>query len=72
LSQVQSLISSGQLKVADAFVTDRSFEEFSKKHGDQINVALLDQATARWLVSEYGVSQSVTQGCALLVLRSIS
>jgi hypothetical protein len=64
LSQVQSLISSGQLKVADAFVTDRSFEEFCKKHGDQINIALLDQATARWLVSEYGVSQSATRGCA--------
>jgi hypothetical protein len=42
--------------------TDRSFEEFCKKHGDRINMTLIDPATAKWLVSEYGVSQSATNG----------
>ena len=37
--------------------TERSFEEFCRKHGDQINTALIDPATAKWLVSEYGVTQ---------------
>jgi hypothetical protein len=59
VAQVQSGISAGQLRVVDTLVTDRSFEEFCKKHGDQINTMLIDPATAKWLVSEYGVSESV-------------
>ena len=59
VTQVQSSISAGQLRLVDTFVTDRSFEEFCKKHGDQINTMLIDPATAEWLISEYGVSQSV-------------
>jgi hypothetical protein len=62
LAQVQSGISAGQLRLVDTFVTDRSFEEFCEKHGDQVNMMLIDPATAKWLVSEYGVSQSVTDG----------
>ena len=62
VAQVQSSISAGQLRVVDTFVTDRSFEEFCKKHGDRINMTLIDPATAKWLVSEYGVSQSATNG----------
>jgi hypothetical protein len=62
VAQVQSGISAGQLRVVDTFVTDRSFEEFCKKHGDRINMTLIDPATAKWLVSEYGVSQSATNG----------
>jgi hypothetical protein len=62
VAQVQSGISAGQLRVIDTFVTDRSFEEFCKKHGDRINMTLIDPATAKWLVSEYGVSQSATNG----------
>ena len=53
--QLQTLICKGKLKVLDPFVTDRSFEEFCRKHGDQINMSLIDPATAKWLVSEYGV-----------------
>ena len=34
VAQVQSWISAGQLRLVDTFVTDRSFEEFCKKHGD--------------------------------------
>ncbi len=56
VAQVQSWIGAGQLKVLDAFVTDRSFEEFCKKHGAGINTALMDPATAKWLIDEYGVS----------------
>lgn len=55
--QFQTFICKGKLKVLDPFVTDRSFEEFCRKHGDQINMALIDPATAKWLVNEYGVSQ---------------
>jgi len=62
VAQVQSSISAGQLRLVDTFVTDRSFEEFCKKHGDRINMTLIDPATAKWLVSEYGVSQSVIGG----------
>jgi hypothetical protein len=77
--EVQRLIFTGELKLTDTFVTDRSFEEFCKKHGDQINIALLDPATARWLVSEYGVSQSAANAPAVsraqkhvLVVRTCS
>jgi hypothetical protein len=57
VEQLQKFICKGKLKVLDPFVTDRSFEEFCRKHGDQINMSLIDPATAKWLVSEYGVSQ---------------
>src|SRR5215470_12646675 len=53
--QLKALISTGKLKVRDPFVTDRSFEDFCRKHGDLINVELLDPATAKWLEAEYGV-----------------
>ena len=62
VAQVQSEIAAGQLRLLDTFVTDRSFEEFCRKHGDQINTMLIDPATTKWLVSEYGVSQSVIAG----------
>ena len=55
-NRLQTLICQGKLKVLDPFVTDRSFEEFCRKHGDQINMPLIDQATAKWLVEEYGVA----------------
>jgi hypothetical protein len=55
LAQVQELISFGQLKLVDWFVTDRSFEDFCKKHSSEINLTLLDSPTAKWLHNEYGV-----------------
>jgi hypothetical protein len=55
VAQVQSWIAAGQLKLLDTFVTDRSFEEFCRKHGAEINTALIDPATAKWLIEEYGV-----------------
>jgi hypothetical protein len=56
---VQKLISTGRLKVMDTFVTDRAFEDFCRKHGDAINMALIDPATRKWLVSEYDVPDPV-------------
>ena len=53
VDEVQKLISAGQLKVLDTFVTDRAFEEFCRKHGSLINMALIDPSTRKWLVNEY-------------------
>jgi hypothetical protein len=36
---VQKMISDGQLKLVDTFVTDRAFEEFCRKNGSLINMA---------------------------------
>ena len=58
VARVQAWISAGQLRVEDTFVTDRSFEEFCKKHGDEINMTLIDPSTAKWLVREYGVTET--------------
>ncbi len=60
VADVQYLISAGHLKLADEFVTDRSFEEFCRKHGDQINFSLMDAATRKWLIAEYGVAESAS------------
>jgi hypothetical protein len=59
--EVQKLISSGQLKLVDTFVTDRAFEEFCRKHGTVINMALIEPSTRKWLVSEYGVPDCVPE-----------
>jgi hypothetical protein len=58
---VQKLISEGQLKLVDTIVTDRAFEEFCRKHGSLINMALIDRSTRNWLVSEYGVPDPVEE-----------
>ena len=65
VAQVQSWICTGQLRVVDPFVTDRSFEEFCKKHGGEINTTLMDPATAKWLVKEYGVPASASKDRAV-------
>ncbi|HJT71551.1 MAG TPA: hypothetical protein VJ731_15230 [Terriglobales bacterium] len=54
----QRLISEGKLKLLDTFVTDRSFEDFCRKHGSEINLSLMDPATKKWLMGEYGISES--------------
>ncbi|MCU1303448.1 MAG: hypothetical protein JWQ87_3732 [Candidatus Sulfotelmatobacter sp.] len=59
LGDVQNLISAGQLRLVDTFVTDRSFEEFCRKHGNETNLGLIDPATRGSLVSEYRVPETV-------------
>jgi len=58
---VQKLISAGQLKLVDTFVTDRAFEEFCRKHGSDFNMALIEPSTRKWLICEYGVPDSVQE-----------
>jgi PAS domain S-box-containing protein len=55
---VGALVGKGRLKILDPFVTNRSFEEFCAKHGDQINLSLVDAATVKWLSEEYGVDNT--------------
>jgi hypothetical protein len=55
--ELQNLICSGRLKVMDTFVREKAFEDFCRKHGEQINMVLIDRATADWLVQEYGVPE---------------
>src|SRR5271166_5864555 len=62
VAQIQAWISAGQLRVVDTFVTDRSFEEFCKNHGQELKASLIDPPTAKWLVSEYGASEIAAIG----------
>jgi hypothetical protein len=57
VAQIQAWISAGRLQVVDTFVTDRSFEDFCKNHGEELKASMIDSPTAKWLASEYGVSE---------------
>jgi hypothetical protein len=58
VEDAQKLIAEGQLKLVDTFVTDRSFEDFCRKHGNEINLSLMDPPTRKWLMGEYGISET--------------
>ena len=58
VEETRSLIAEGKLKLLDTFVTDRSFEDFCRKHGSEINLSLMDPATRKWLIGEYGISEA--------------
>jgi len=51
---VQKLIAKGLLKVYDPRITEKSFENFCRKHGELINYDLLDEETRDWLRSTVG------------------
>jgi len=61
IEEVQELISAGELRLMDTFVTDRAFEEFCRRNGSAINMVLIDSSTRKWLTSEYGVSDYVEE-----------
>jgi len=65
VAEVQNWICKGQLRVFDTFVTERSFEEFCKKHGERINKALIDPEVVKWLIEEYGLSGPVDEGAVV-------
>ena len=69
VAQIQAWISAGQLRVVDTFVTDRSFEEFCKNHGEELKASLIDAPTAKWLASEYGVSEVPGNGGSVAKAR---
>jgi hypothetical protein len=58
VEDAQKLIAEGRLKLVDTFVTDRSFEDFCRKHGNEINLSLMDPPTRKWLMGEYGISET--------------
>ena len=58
VEDTQGLIAEGHLRLQDTFVTDRSFEDFCRKHGNEINLSLMDPATKKWLMGEYGIAES--------------
>ena len=62
VSQVQTWICAGYLRVIDPFVTDRSFEEFCKKYASETNLNLIDTAVRKWLVQEYGLPSGESNG----------
>ena len=62
VAQVQTWISTGQLKVVNSFVTDRAFQDFCKKQGYEFNMALIEPAIRRWLVNEFGVPRPAESG----------
>jgi len=62
VAQVQTWISTGQLKVVNSFVTDRAFQDFCKQYGHEFNMALIDPGIRQWLINEYGVPRPAESG----------
>jgi len=52
---VQEWIMRGWLKFCDPHITERSFEEFCKKHGSEINFDLLGRDARVWLIESMGL-----------------
>jgi len=52
---VQEWTMRGWLKLCDPHITERSFEEFCKKHGSEINFDLLGRDARVWLIESMGL-----------------
>jgi hypothetical protein len=55
VEQVREWIVEGKLKVMDGFITERAFQDFCKKHGHELNGALLGNEVRDWLVEGYSL-----------------
>ena len=55
LEQIRARILTGELKIVDGFVTERSFQEFCQKHGVELNCSLLGPEVWDWLVQGYSL-----------------
>lgn len=55
LDQVRAWIVNGELKIVDGFVTERAFQEFCQKHGEELNYSLLGREVCDWLVQGYSL-----------------
>jgi hypothetical protein len=52
-------------RLAQFSVRDKSLVLLTQKHGSEINTTLMDPATAKWLVKEYGVPDSASKDRAV-------
>lgn len=55
---VQDWVMRGWLKFCDPHITERSFEEFCRRHGSEINCDLLGKDARIWLVESMGLVQA--------------
>lgn len=55
MEQLRNWITSGELKIVDAFVTERAFQDFCKKPGSELNFGLLGDEVRDWLVEGYSM-----------------
>jgi hypothetical protein len=62
VEQLRKLIVRGELKIVDAFVTERAFQDFCKINGSQLNAALLGDDVRDWLIEGYSLRVSTCSG----------
>jgi len=59
---VQEWILRGWLKFCDSHITERSFEDFCRRHGSEINFDLLGKDARIWLVESMGLVKAPNHG----------
>ncbi len=64
VAQVRAWIVEGRLKIVDGFVTERAFQDFCKKHGSELNSALLGNEVRAWLVQGYSLPVHANAGAS--------
>jgi len=64
IEEVRHRIVCGELKIVDGFVTERAFQDFCRKHGSELNSALLGSDVRDWLVEGYSLPSSAPKDVA--------
>jgi hypothetical protein len=64
VEQVREWIAEGKLKIVDGFVTERAFQDFCKKHGPELNGALLGIEVRDWLIEGYSLPVDADAGAS--------